>query len=802
MVQGVPYVHWKIKDAVDLTEIDPVYLWGTVVETDKGPLDTPVFITNADQAKKIFNFNLEPFFANGGRAAVVVRAYGGQPTYSSFKFALDQPFSYAYVDYDYYYDDAIKATVIVKDSDSERPKPIPKHMYRFVSYNNENKTTQYGTGIAQETGVVSGDYTQIVVLENDADTQTQKFTGKKYFVKSDAEKDGNTAYQLYTDAGTTGEDIYVTISKLSETLNVAFSEGRWRVCDENGDIIHYYYDGDENNQTIKTAVGITTNGITKYYREGVNPSTASDDNVVENTFTKAFNESDVTKTIIAKIATVPIGAEVLEVKADYPGDFAIPISIQKDIRSGYRVSIKESDDYTIMISGATTLDYIVKRINERASNITAQLTSEGEMVQKPFSSVLVTATDAQNEALPELAEDGSNLSAYTDAAIARGLPVGTIFAKPNAINYEFKLAETVTYLADGSNGAWDSNLHRIIESERQQAHKDALDHLAKIKLSGIFCLYGEDKVQKVYADHVSTTEPQGMNSAEVCKWRTLIVGANALDRTNDYGTPGFKLIDKSAAFDNENILFLGQGLIDSGYVPEANVQLLTDDHDNPILNAAGQRQYIPLLGEDEAALPGQLLPFQCTQYVAGLRSKLFYGDAIFGGEAKKEIVGIGPDFGIAPLFAGENKVLWQPDNYATLNQAGVLTFTDDYNLPVAIMDGVTTRQSPLEEDEEGVQSIIKYAKHAVHEVLQTYIGRNITGDLESMMNSAVTAVLNAMQKENTLTDIPQDGISAFDVDIVLVPKTNAQQTLAKAYVYLKMVPVHALRQIEVELTVQ
>ena len=105
MVQGVPYVHWKIKDAVDLTEIDPVYLWGTVVETDKGPIDTPVFVTNADQAKKIFNINLEPYFANGGRAAVVVRAYGGQPTYSSFKFALDQPFSYAYVDYDYYYDD-------------------------------------------------------------------------------------------------------------------------------------------------------------------------------------------------------------------------------------------------------------------------------------------------------------------------------------------------------------------------------------------------------------------------------------------------------------------------------------------------------------------------------------------------------------------------------------------------------------------------------------------------------------------------------------------------------------------------
>ena len=52
MVQGIPYTHWKIKDNIDLTEIDPVYLWGTVVETDKGPIDTPVFVTNANQAKK------------------------------------------------------------------------------------------------------------------------------------------------------------------------------------------------------------------------------------------------------------------------------------------------------------------------------------------------------------------------------------------------------------------------------------------------------------------------------------------------------------------------------------------------------------------------------------------------------------------------------------------------------------------------------------------------------------------------------------------------------------------------------
>ena len=147
-------------------------------------------------------------------------------------------------------------------------------------------------------------------------------------------------------------------------------------------------------------------------------------------------------------------------------------------------------------------------------------------------------------------------------------------------------------------------------------------------------------------------------------------------------------------------------------------------------------------------------------------------------------------------------LLWQPQNYITLNEAGVLTFTKDYG-QISLLDGVTTRQSPLEEDEEGVQSIVKYAKHAVHEVLQTYIGRNITGDLQSAMEVAVQGVLNNMATQDlTLVPLADEGYEAFDVDIVLAPKSNAQQILAKAYVYLKLTPVHALRQIEVELTVQ
>jgi len=71
------------------------------------------------------------------------------------------------------------------------------------------------------------------------------------------------------------------------------------------------------------------------------------------------------------------------------------------------------------------------------------------------------------------------------------------------------------------------------------------------------------------------------------------------------------------------------------------------------------------------------------------------------------------------------------------------------------------------------------------------------------MENSVKGILSIMQtQDQTLTTIASEGLAAYDVNIVLVPKTNAQQLLAKAYVYLTLTPVHALRQIEVELTVQ
>lgn len=82
-------------------------------------------------------------------------------------------------------------------------------IYDFTSYDSEEKTTEWGTGTAQATGVTSGDYTQIKVLSN---TPQEAFVNQTFYILTAAETDGTTAYQLYSDAGTTGTGIYVTIN--------------------------------------------------------------------------------------------------------------------------------------------------------------------------------------------------------------------------------------------------------------------------------------------------------------------------------------------------------------------------------------------------------------------------------------------------------------------------------------------------------------------------------------------------------------------------------------------------------------
>ena len=101
----------------------------------------------------------------------------------------------------------LKDWIIAMDNEDE-PAKIQK--YYFISYGESECTSELGRGRVQTTGVTTSNYTQVKVLKNSTD---QSFVGSKYYVVGNAEPDGETAYQLYTSAGSGATGMYVKISK-------------------------------------------------------------------------------------------------------------------------------------------------------------------------------------------------------------------------------------------------------------------------------------------------------------------------------------------------------------------------------------------------------------------------------------------------------------------------------------------------------------------------------------------------------------------------------------------------------------
>ncbi len=96
-------------------------------------------------------------------------------------------------------------------------------------------------------------------------------------------------------------------------------------------------------------------------------------------------------------------------------------------------------------------------------------------------------------------------------------------------------------------------------------------------------------------------------------------------------------------------------------------------------------------------------------------------------------------------------------------------------------------------------NILKYAQNAIYDVCLPYIGRNIDADLENSITTAIEKVLEEM-KTTDMTLIDTEEYPAYDVSVALNSRRN--QLLGKIYVYVLICPVHAVRQIEVEMTVQ
>lgn len=100
----------------------------------------------------------------------------------------------------------------VDPNQQAEPETIVLNKYSFISYDDDQKTTEWGEGTVQETGITEDGYTQVKVLTNSTD---QSYVNQLVYITSNAKTDG-TAYPLYSDAGKTALNIYVTITKIEE----------------------------------------------------------------------------------------------------------------------------------------------------------------------------------------------------------------------------------------------------------------------------------------------------------------------------------------------------------------------------------------------------------------------------------------------------------------------------------------------------------------------------------------------------------------------------------------------------------
>lgn len=698
MVVGKPYIRFKINNDPIENVLDYNHTWATTVETNKGPINTPILVSNASQAKNIFNVNVEPYFAQGAQSLIIVRvaarSVNSEPTKGTFSFNTKGAINFA-----------VAEQAVLK-------KTVGKVKYEHELY--------YVT--------LSDDTYKTVIKYKDAD--------------------GHVVPDMFVDS--------------------------WS---DDGKVI---------TEDIKEGSEVVTPKSNIYDINKVKPL------------------------LVPKYYAIPAGSPLIKLESLYEGDYDITVScgesLTMDEPGYYNIYITEPQFGTISIRNANDLSKIVSRINNANFNVIANLTDDGaiingamhsdapavdianinidgtntsfivsDILKDSFIALSRSKTDVSDIQVLTTTEQGNIAADIANANTPHYTAQATRDVLPYMINFKAAGSQLLT---GGNNGEWDAIKGRIPTAYQAEAHRAGLKALQRIRLAGVFCMYGEEIIQREYVYHgINPREPEkGMNNNETCKWRTILLGANKTDRTDITS-----LKQKAKSLNDQYTLFLGHGLIDTGMSGYAST--LSTSHQRKLEVGIDNIHY--------------LLPYECTQYIAGLRAKLDYSESIFGGQGRKRIRSIGK-LDIAPLLSDEKTYEWNPNQTTTLNESGVLTFTEEYG-NITLTDGVTTVQTGKEEDEEGVMNILKYAENAIYDVCLPFIGRNINADLENSINMAVESVLASMRDDDqSLVDT--DEYSAYTVDISLGSRSN--QLLGRIYIYLTITPVHALRQIEVEMTVQ
>lgn len=315
-------------------------------------------------------------------------------------------------------------------------------------------------------------------------------------------------------------------------------------------------------------------------------------------------------------------------------------------------------------------------------------------------------------------------------------------------------------VTDGENGLSPSEI----------AHEEALRSLEEVEVACVVCLKSVEYesreadapragVGEIYAPYIEHVEK--MNLAENHAWRYAILGAD------ENMNKDIRLL-RALVFNNENVIFVGQGLYDV----EGNY-------------------YEPRLA---------------TMAVAAKISTTPYHIAIWGGRPQKALRGsfdFLSDIGELPgevIYDDDNNVIGEKpatkDDIVQYNEGGIITFLVDKD-GIKIREGITTAQQVYfkyygvnKEDEISVLRIINHAKYIVYDACYKMLGEGITDTFQMDLETQVSEALSTMVSEAALLD--------YSVTSRIDPVIGGT---AKVYVDISITPVHAARQIDASIVV-
>lgn len=477
--------------------------------------------------------------------------------------------------------------------------------------------------------------------------------------------------------------------------------------------------------------------------------------------------------------------DVIKITATTPGTSAHEVSIIGSPTSSkaYNLTVTIEGIGSKKYQNISSLENVVKKINSKfADYIVAELlfdeakalglkqdeslvkvtggfevkktanVDEGDEVVStgPFNKNRLQANEVNGTIQTALTGGSNGKLMKTDGTVSNvNIPSGGIQAIPSS-----------------SVGTGDSDPN--IDTTLVYAYREAFEIMKHEEILGLATLSNSEVVQNELVDHINE-----MIDPEVYQYR--------------FGITAFLNYPGTDSMGRQN----GSSNIDISHLTEAVGHI-----DNPFIVMIGQGVVF-----EEDGVKYNLLPHEAVQLYTGLRSALDYGEAIYGGNSKKVLIGVKDTL---PLVT-DGSIITRED-VETVNEAGLITFKKEYK-EVTFLEGVTTAQDNPVLSHENVMSIVNHVLKRLVVVAKPFQGENVTEDLKSsLVNALTTELQNITDTDKTLVALPDYNIPPYAVDVqatVMAGFNDAGEYIRETHylVTVKIVPIGALRSITLSVVV-